>query len=112
MTQPAPDISAEDIKRLARLARLEVDDPRAEQMAPEISGILRHVAKVGELDLRDVEPLASPGTEGARLDDDEPGSTLDPRSALALSPDAAPPFLKVPPVLGSGGAASDDNPRS
>ena len=43
---------------MARLARLALSEDELEPMARELSAVLDHVAKIGELDLDDVPPTS------------------------------------------------------
>jgi len=97
--QHATPADSHAIQRLGRLARLRIEDDEAARLAPQLDAILRHVAKVAELDLEGVDPMASPSDEPARLGQDTPGPTLDRQAVLDLAPDRAPPFIKVPKVL-------------
>jgi aspartyl/glutamyl-tRNA(Asn/Gln) amidotransferase C subunit len=59
--------------------------------------------RLRELELGSVEPLTHPMDATNRLDDDAPGPTLTTEAFMAGAPATAPPFLKVPRVLGGGG---------
>ena len=51
-------IEREQVLHVARLARLRLSEEEVERMAGELSGILEHVDRIGELDLDDVEPTS------------------------------------------------------
>jgi aspartyl-tRNA(Asn)/glutamyl-tRNA(Gln) amidotransferase subunit C len=51
-------IDRDEVLHVARLARLRLSDEEVEPMARELSAVLDHIAKIGELDLRDVAPTA------------------------------------------------------
>ena len=51
-------IDRDQVLHVARLARLRLDDAEVERMAGELSTILDHIEKIGELDLEDVEPTS------------------------------------------------------
>ena len=51
-------IDREQVLHVARLARLRLDDDEVERMSRELSSILGHIEKIGELDLDDVEPTS------------------------------------------------------
>jgi aspartyl-tRNA(Asn)/glutamyl-tRNA(Gln) amidotransferase subunit C len=51
-------IEREQVLHVAMLARLRLSDEEVERMAGELSGILEHVDRIGELDLDDVEPTS------------------------------------------------------
>ena len=52
-------IDREQVLHVARLARLELSEEELERMAGELSGVLDHIEKIGELgDLVDVAPTS------------------------------------------------------
>jgi aspartyl-tRNA(Asn)/glutamyl-tRNA(Gln) amidotransferase subunit C len=99
------DLTPDDVRRIARLSRLTVDEEGLERCRRELGAVLGYVERLAELDLDGVEPLTHAGEELNRLDDDVPGPTLGNDVAMALAPIAAPPFFSVPRVLGDGGGA-------
>ncbi len=71
---------------MARLARLKLADEEVEAMARELSGVLDHIAKIGELDLDGVPPTAHVVEVVGRLRPDEPRPCLPREVALASAP--------------------------
>jgi aspartyl-tRNA(Asn)/glutamyl-tRNA(Gln) amidotransferase subunit C len=51
-------IGEDDVRYVAKLARLHLDDAEAGRMTAELAKILTHIDKIAELDIRDVEPMA------------------------------------------------------
>jgi aspartyl-tRNA(Asn)/glutamyl-tRNA(Gln) amidotransferase subunit C len=51
-------IDREQVLHVARLARLELGDAEIERMAAELSTILEHIERIGELDLEGTEPTS------------------------------------------------------
>ena len=51
-------IDREQVLHVARLARLALTEEEVETMSRELSGILEHVDRIGELDLDEVEPTS------------------------------------------------------
>jgi aspartyl-tRNA(Asn)/glutamyl-tRNA(Gln) amidotransferase subunit C len=84
-------IERDDVLAVARLARLELSDEEIEPMARELSAVLDHIAKIGELDLEGVEPTSH---------------VLDVTGALR--PDEARPCLPREVVLAQAPAVSAD----
>ena len=54
----AMEISAEEVEKLAKLARLELDAGEVEAMRRDLAAILSYVGKLEELETADVEPTA------------------------------------------------------
>ena len=51
-------IDREQVLHVARLARLRLSEEEVERMSGELSTILDHIEKIGELDLDEVEPTS------------------------------------------------------
>lgn len=51
-------ISEDDVRYVAKLARLHIAQDEATRMTGELANILAHIDKMGELDLADVSPTA------------------------------------------------------
>jgi aspartyl-tRNA(Asn)/glutamyl-tRNA(Gln) amidotransferase subunit C len=89
-------IDREQVLHVARLARLALDDEELERMAGELSGILEHVERIGELDLDAVEPTSHVVALDNVLRPDEPRPSLSRDRALEPAPDAAEGAFRVP----------------
>ena len=48
-------VTHEDVKHVAALARLQVDDARLDHLVSELNGILTHMDALAEVDTREVE---------------------------------------------------------
>ena len=86
---------------MARLARLELTGEEVERMAGELSGILDHIERIGELDLDRVEPTSHVVALENVLRADEPAPSLSRERALAGAPDADDAGFRVPSPGGS-----------
>ncbi|MBA7658472.1 MAG: Asp-tRNA(Asn)/Glu-tRNA(Gln) amidotransferase subunit GatC [Calditrichaeota bacterium] len=51
-------VSREEIQKIARLAKLHLDDEKRDVYTQQINAILEHVQKLETLDVADVEPLS------------------------------------------------------
>ena len=65
-------IDREQVLHVARLARLELTEEEVERMNGELSGILGHIEKIGELDLEGVPPTSHVVEVTNALREDEP----------------------------------------
>ena len=79
-------IDREQVLHVARLARLELTEEEVERMSGELTGILGHIEKIGELDLEGVPPTSHVVEVTNALRADEPRPSW-PREELL---DAAP----------------------
>ena len=65
-------IDREQVLHVARLARLELTEDEVERMSGELTGILGHIEKIGELDLEGVPPTSHVVEVTNALREDEP----------------------------------------
>jgi aspartyl-tRNA(Asn)/glutamyl-tRNA(Gln) amidotransferase subunit C len=79
-------IDREEVLHVARLARLQLDDDEVQAMASELTAVLDHIAKIGELALEDVAPTTHVVEVTGRLRADEPRPCLPREVALAQAP--------------------------
>ncbi|MCH8006189.1 MAG: Asp-tRNA(Asn)/Glu-tRNA(Gln) amidotransferase subunit GatC [Planctomycetes bacterium] len=92
-------LDLDEIRHVARLARLRLSDQELELYRTQLSSILDHIAKIGELNVDGVEPMAHPSDLTNRLDDDVVEEALPRDVLLALAPEVEDSFLSVPKVL-------------
>ena len=100
-----PLMSADDVRRVARLARLHITDELAQEWRADLSAVLGYFQRLGELDLAGVEPMSHAGDARGVTRDDTPGEALPNATLMRLAPETMEPFVKVPKVLGEGGGA-------
>ena len=92
-------VSPEQVRHIAKLARIAMSDAEIERLRPELNNILGWVAQLGEVDTDGVEPLATVIDQKQRLRDDvvTDGGIRD--SILANAPEAQHGFFAVPKVI-------------
>ena len=98
-------LTAEEVKKIAALARLEIPDGDVARVGADLSAILGYVERLRGVDLEGVEPMAHVGDEVNRLDEDVAGETLSNEVVRGLAPESVESFIAVPRVLGEGGGA-------
>ncbi|MFO0827285.1 MAG: Asp-tRNA(Asn)/Glu-tRNA(Gln) amidotransferase subunit GatC [Phycisphaerales bacterium] len=103
MTEAARALSVADVLHVAKLARLRLDAPEAEQYRGQLAAILGHIAQLNAVDVGDSEPMAHPLPMTNRLDDDVPVPSMPIDDLLRNAPAVEGRFLAVPKVLGEGG---------
>ncbi|MEM1150801.1 MAG: Asp-tRNA(Asn)/Glu-tRNA(Gln) amidotransferase subunit GatC [Pseudomonadota bacterium] len=92
-------VTKDDVKKVARLSRIAVDDARLESLAGELNGILDWIEQLNEVDVEDVAPMTSvvetqlPQREDAVTD----GDKVD--DILANAPRADDGFFVVPKAV-------------
>lgn len=89
-------IERDQVLHVAKLARLKLSEPEVERMAGELSGILEHVDRIGELELDDVEPTSHVVDLENVLRPDEPRASWPRDDVLRQAPDPADGAFRVP----------------
>ena len=97
---PESRITREEVRHLADLARIDLDDAELDQLAPQLSVILTSVASIADVAEDDVPPTshALPLTNVFREDVVTPG--LSAADALAAAPAVEQQRFAVPRILG------------
>ena len=90
-------LTRHQVLHVARLARLELTDAEVERMSSELSHVLGHIERIGELgDLADVPPTSHVVAIENALREDEPRPSLARETALAEAPDPDELGFRVP----------------
>ena len=92
-------LTLKDVQHIAALARLKLSSGQMEHLRGQLSTILDHIAKLQQLDTRDVPPTTSGGLTSMplRADEARPGLNVD--TLMNNAPDIADNQFKVPPVF-------------
>jgi aspartyl-tRNA(Asn)/glutamyl-tRNA(Gln) amidotransferase subunit C len=92
-------VTNEQVRHIAKLARIAMSEDEIERLAPELNNILGWVEQLGEVDTDGVEPLATVIDQKLRLRDDivNDGNVRD--DVLANAPEAQHGFFAVPKVI-------------
>ncbi len=87
------------VRRIARLARIEVTDGEARALEGELSGILAWIEQLDEVDTRAVEPMTRVVAMTLRQRSDEVTDGGIPEQVLANAPESEGGFFVVPKVV-------------
>jgi aspartyl-tRNA(Asn)/glutamyl-tRNA(Gln) amidotransferase subunit C len=92
-------VSSQQVRHIAKLARIGMSDAEIEALVPELNNILGWVEQLGEVDTDGVEPLTAVIDQQLRLRDDvvNDGNIRD--EILANAPEAQHGFFAVPKVI-------------
>ena len=101
----AKKIDQEQVKKVAKLSRLELTEAEIEEFTGQLSAILDYVEKMNELDTTDVEPLAHCLPISNVLREDCAKESLGTEKALANAPQRDGEFFKVPKILDDSSGA-------
>ena len=91
-------IDSAEVRRIARLARLEPDDGEVRRLARDLESILDFVAVLDEIGPGGASSSV-PGRPLAALRRDEPQESLEPDEALDNAADSSAGFFRVPRSL-------------
>lgn len=92
-------LTAEQVRWVAHLSRLELSQTELETMTPQLASILGYVDQLQKLDTTGVEPLVHPLEQANIFRVDELKPSLDPTDALANAPERHGNLFQVPAVL-------------
>ena len=98
-------IDKEQVRKVAKLSRLELTEAEIEEFTGQLSAILGYVEKMNGLDTDSVEPLAHclPVHNVFRQDSVKP--SIGTEKALANAPQRDGQFFKVPKILDDSSGA-------
>ncbi len=93
-------ISPEEVRHIARLARLRFSDEELAGFTDRFNQILAYVEKLTEVDVEGVEPMTGMHEETDTMRDDVEGPMLPQSAALRNAPGKTEGFFTVPKVIG------------
>jgi len=80
-------LNHDDVRHIAKLARLNLNDEEVKKFSTELSNILQYVEKLQEVDTEGVEPIAQiTGLTNAFREDEVEDSLIAPEDLLSCSP--------------------------
>jgi len=92
-------ITAEEVRRVALLARLKLTAEEEAELTRQLDSILAYMDKLAELDTTEVEPF-SPTVDGVHaLREDKVTQHPNAEALLANAPDRDDTFFKVPKII-------------
>lgn len=92
-----------DVRKVAKLAHLEITDEEVALYTPQLANIVNYVEQLNELDTADIEPmlggLTVEGEATESIRPDEPRGSFTQDESLAEAPSAVAGHFQVPKVL-------------
>ena len=88
-----------DVRHVANLARLELNDDEVAVFQPQLEAIIERARSLMPLDVANIEPTAHPSPVFGRMRNDEPHESLPPAAVLQNAPDQAQGQIRVPKVV-------------
>ena len=92
-------VDVEQVRHIAKLARIAMSDAEIVALVPELNNILDWVEQLGEIDTDGVEPLTAVIDQKLRLRDDVVTDGDRREAVLANAPSAEHGFFAVPKVI-------------
>ena len=95
-----PNISPAQVRHVARLSRLALSEDELARFGAQLESILGYVAKIDQVDVTGVEPMAHAADLKNVLREDVVERVLPTEEVLQNAPETDGPFFKVPKVIG------------
>ena len=92
-------VTNEQVRHIARLARIAMSEEELGRLLPELNNILGWVEQLGEVNTNGVEPLTAVIDQKLRLRDDQVTDGDIREDVLANAPHAQHGFFAVPKVI-------------
>jgi aspartyl-tRNA(Asn)/glutamyl-tRNA(Gln) amidotransferase subunit C len=93
-------ISTQEIKKLSELCRLEFSADEQEVLSSSLNEMVEYMAKLGELDLVNVEPMMRVDNSAKSLRQDEPHTSLSKEDAFKNAPSINMDHFSIPKTVG------------
>ncbi|NLH17163.1 MAG: Asp-tRNA(Asn)/Glu-tRNA(Gln) amidotransferase subunit GatC [Phycisphaerae bacterium] len=101
----AGTIDEAQVRKVAKLARLELTDEEVKRFSRDLAAILEYIQKLNELNTDGVEPLAHCLPITNVLRDDIVRPSLGAEATLANAPDRYEDYFKVPSIFDDNSGA-------
>ena len=96
---PEMTLKTEDVRKIAQLARLQIDDDSIDQYVKDLSSVLTLVEQMNRVDTTGIRPMAHPLDATQRLREDKV-TEADLRDKFqAIAPDVENGLYRVPKVI-------------
>ena len=86
------------LRKVAHMARLELEEKEEEAMLQDLNKIIAWVEKLDELDTKDVQPLTTISLEKNVLREDQPQVSLPKERGLNNAPRKDTDYFRVPKI--------------
>lgn len=92
-------LTAQEVNKIAHLARLGIDAQDVESYAKDLSGILDLMVQMGELDTKGIKPMAHPLDQAQRLRPDVVTESNQRGHFQSIAPQVEEGLYLVPKVI-------------
>ena len=95
-----PEITRDDVRHLASLARIDLSDAELDHLAPQLAVILDSIASIRAVAADDIPPTSHPLPLTNVFRPDETRPSLSAEQALSGAPEVEQQRFSVPRILG------------
>jgi len=92
-------VDEELIKKIARVARLDLTKEEIKKFTPELAEILKAFTVLKEVDTKNIEPAFHPIENADAMREDTPGDCLSQEQALSLTKHKKDGYFKGPKAI-------------
>jgi aspartyl-tRNA(Asn)/glutamyl-tRNA(Gln) amidotransferase subunit C len=95
-------LTEKEVRYVAELAHLKLTEGEVREFLPQLDSVLEYMAKLNELDIKDVEPMAQVLAQGSvdfAMRPDSARKTFSLDEALSNAPERGDDLFKVPRVI-------------
>jgi len=92
-------VDKDTVRRIAKLARLALDEGRVEPMAQELNGIMNWAEQLNEVDVSGVAPMTSVVAQHLKMRDDVVTEGGNADALMTNAPGGEDHFFVVPKVV-------------
>lgn len=92
-------ISSEDVRRLAQLAALGIDEHESQRVAHQLNDVFKLIERMSAIDTQHIQPMSHPQDIGLRLRDDLVTATNQRDEFLRPAPKTEAGLFLVPRVI-------------
>ena len=92
-------LTANDVKKIAHLARLGIEESQIEHYAQDLSKVLDLMTQMSQTDTRDIKPMAHPLDQIQRLRPDSVSESNQRENFQAIAPQTEAGLYLVPKVI-------------
>lgn len=93
-------VTQEEVKKIAKLSRLEIQEHELEKFTGQMNQILDFIASLNKLDTSNIEATSHANVMGTAFREDHLVESQISELALETAPEAENHFFKVPKVIG------------
>ena len=92
-------ITNKDIKKIAKLARIEVSEADCDNLSKQVGGVINWVEQLGEVNTDNVEPLTNPNKSTLKMTTDKISDGNITEEVLRNAKDTKYNYFSVPKVI-------------